>query len=87
MHVFKSRKHSCPLPAAAHGSHQDAGIDGRWGQDVVPEQPTVTLMAHGLQAVIVDLKDKVGMEKSWSEPVTSQLGGLVLESPWEHGQL
>lgn len=74
-------QHSCLLPAAAHRSHQDAGIDGRWGQDVIPEQPAVTLMAQGLQAVIVDLKDKVGMERPWrsSPPITSQSWGLVLK--------
>lgn len=81
MCVFKLRQHSCLLPAAAHRSHQDAGIDGRWRQDVIPEQPTVTLMAQGLQAVIVDLKDKVGRERPWrsSPPVTSQSWGLVLK--------
>lgn len=34
---------------------------------MIPEQPTVTLMAHSLQAVIMDLKDKVGVDRSWKE--------------------
>lgn len=48
---------------------------------MIPEQPTVTLMAQGLQAVIVDLKDKVGMERPQrsSPPVSSQTWGLVLK--------
>lgn len=83
MCIFKPEKHSCPLPAASHRSHQDTGIDGRRGQDVIPEQPTVTLMAHSLQAVIMDLKDKVGMERSWREPhhFSTWGSGTEKESP------
>lgn len=62
------RHSSCPLLATAQGSHQDTGINGRWRQDVIPEQPTVTLMTHGLQAVIMNLKDKMGTQTSWREP-------------------
>ena len=53
-----------PFPSAAQESHQDAGIDGRRRQDVISEEPTVTLMAHGWKAVIMDLKDKAGVERS-----------------------
>ena len=77
-------KHSCPLPAAVQGSHKDAGIDGRWTQDVIAEQPTVTLMAHGWQAVVMDLKDKAGTERLWREPRHLSAWGLLLqESPRE----
>lgn len=65
------------LPHCSGGSHQDTRIDGRWRQDVISEQPTVTLMAHSLQAVIVDLKDEVGTERSRREP--------CLLSTWQSG--
>ena len=52
-----------PSPSAAQESHQDAGVDGRRRQDVISEQPGVALMAHGWEAVIMDLKDKAGTER------------------------
>lgn len=74
MCIFKLEKHSCPLLATSHRSHQDAGVDGRWGQDVIPEQPTVTFMAHSLQAVIMDLKDKVGRRDRGGNLILLNLG-------------
>lgn len=46
---------------------------------MISEQPTVTLRAHGLQAVIMDLKDRGAWRDHGGNPVTFQLGGLVLE--------
>lgn len=51
---------------------------------MIPEQPTVTLRAHGLQAVIMNLKDKMGTQDHARDSTTSQLGGLDWkENPWE----